>query len=138
MNPMNDWNHWMFSSFDDCSMSRNQESFDNHLITWFWQKIVFYVLFLKPLSITHTSVGSRTAAAGNVGATVLLHVAKSGRSRTDAVICNWKGLKLVHTRIQEGVNFWKFCSSLNEASFNLKIHLGIRATWVLLFLCCLP
>ena len=43
---------------------------------------------IKPLSATNNSVGSRTAAVGNVEAAMLAHVAHSGRSRTDAVICN--------------------------------------------------
>ena len=48
---------------------------------------------LNSLSVTNNSVGSRTATVGNVGAAVVAHVACSGRSRTNAVICNWKGLK---------------------------------------------
>ena len=43
---------------------------------------------LKPLLVTNNSVGSRTAAAGNVGASIVSHMACSGCSRTDAVICN--------------------------------------------------
>ena len=45
---------------------------------------------LMPLSVANSSVGSGTAAAGNdfVGL-----VARSGRLRIDADICNWKGLK---------------------------------------------
>ena len=42
------------------------------------------------LSVINNSVDSRTAAAGNVAAAVVAHVARSGRSRTNAVICNWK------------------------------------------------
>ena len=43
---------------------------------------------LKPLSVTNNSVGSGTAAAADVGAAVVAHVASSGRSRIDAVFCN--------------------------------------------------
>ena len=39
------------------------------------------------------SVGSRTTAAGNMGAAIVAHVARSDRSRIDAVICNWKQLQ---------------------------------------------
>ena len=39
------------------------------------------------------SIGLRTAATGNVDAAIVACVASSGRSRTDAIICNWKGLK---------------------------------------------
>ena len=42
----------------------------------------------KPLSVTNNSVGSRTAAAGNLSAAVVFQVACSGRLRTDAVTCN--------------------------------------------------
>ena len=47
---------------------------------------------LKPLSVTYSSVGSQKAAAGNVGADAVAHLAHSYRSRTDASICNRKGL----------------------------------------------
>ena len=46
----------------------------------------------KPLSVTNSSIGSRTAAAGNVGAAIVAHLAGSVRSRTDVIICNWKVL----------------------------------------------
>ena len=46
-----------------------------------------------PYSDTNNSVGSRTAAVGNVGAAVVVHVASNVRSQIAAVICNWKGLK---------------------------------------------
>ena len=39
------------------------------------------------------SVGSRTAATSHVGHNSSVHATCSGRSRTDAVTCNWKGLK---------------------------------------------
>ena len=42
----------------------------------------------KPLSVTKNSVSSRTAAVGNEGAAIVAHVARSGRSGTDADICN--------------------------------------------------
>ena len=48
---------------------------------------------LKPLSFTSKSIGSRMAAAGNAGAAIVTHLARSSRSWTDAVIRNWKGLK---------------------------------------------
>ena len=38
------------------------------------------------ISVTKNSVGSQTAAVGNVGAAVVDNVARSRRSRTDAVI----------------------------------------------------
>ena len=41
---------------------------------------------VKPLSATTSSVGSRTAAVGNIGAVIVAHVARSGRLRIDAVI----------------------------------------------------
>ena len=43
---------------------------------------------IKPLSATNNSVGSRTAAVGNVGAAIIPHVGRSGRFQIDAVICN--------------------------------------------------
>ena len=43
---------------------------------------------LRPYSFTNDSVGLRTAAVSNVGAAIVVHVASSGCSRTDAVICN--------------------------------------------------
>ena len=42
---------------------------------------------LKPLSVTNNSVGSRTATASQVGQNSSAYIARSGRSRTDAVIC---------------------------------------------------
>ena len=42
----------------------------------------------KSVSVIKNSVGSRTAAAGYMGATVVAHVVRSGQSRTDAVNCN--------------------------------------------------
>ena len=42
----------------------------------------------KPLSVTKNSVGLRTDAAVIMGAAVVAQVARSGRLRTDAVICN--------------------------------------------------
>ena len=41
----------------------------------------------KPLLVTNNSFGSRTAAADNMGAATAAHVARSVRSRIDAVIC---------------------------------------------------
>ena len=43
---------------------------------------------VQPILDTNNSVGSRTAAADNVGAAIVAYVALSGRSRTDVVICN--------------------------------------------------
>ena len=48
--------------------------------------------FPKPLSVTKNSVGLRTSVANNVDHNSSAHFTCSGRSRTDAVICNWKGL----------------------------------------------
>ena len=50
------------------------------------------MMTLVPISATNNSVGSRTAAAGNMSAAIVAHLAHSGHSRTDAVICNWKGI----------------------------------------------
>ena len=58
---------------------------------------------LEPFSVTNNSVGSRTAAADIVGAAVVVHVAHSGRSWVDAVICNWKRLKIILTQTE----FWE-------------------------------
>ena len=60
-------------------------------------KLRVTITTFKPLSLTNSSVGSRTAAAGNVGTALLLcstWLAVS-RSRTDAVICNWKGFYIL-------------------------------------------
>ena len=43
---------------------------------------------VKPVSVMENSVGSRMAAAGNVGAAIVTHVVRSVHSRTDTVICN--------------------------------------------------
>ena len=43
---------------------------------------------LKPLSVTDNRVGTRSAAASHVGHNSSVHNSLSGRSRTDAVICN--------------------------------------------------
>ena len=53
-----------------------------------------YVFFsLKPLSVMKNCIGPRMAAVGYVGAVAVADGgARSGRSRTDVVICNWKGL----------------------------------------------
>ena len=48
---------------------------------------------IKPLSAANSRVSSRTAAAGNVGTAIVVRLAICGRSRTDAVIRNWIGLK---------------------------------------------
>ena len=45
-------------------------------------------MLLNTVSVTTNIVGLRTVSAGHVGAAVLAHVACSGRSPTDAVICN--------------------------------------------------
>ena len=47
----------------------------------------------KPVSVVKNSVGSRLTAAGYVGAAVVVDVALSGRSRTNAVISSWKGFE---------------------------------------------
>ena len=44
------------------------------------------------LSKANNSLGSRTAAVGNMGAAIVAHMARSICSRIAAVICNWKGL----------------------------------------------
>ena len=56
-------------------------------------KISFWGTTTQALSVTNNSVGPRTAAVGKVGTAIVAHVARSGRSRIDAVICNWKGLQ---------------------------------------------
>ena len=48
----------------------------------------------EPISVKNNWVGLRTAAVDNVGAAIVAYVARSGRSQTDTVICNWKGLKM--------------------------------------------
>ena len=48
-------------------------------------------MYLCEIHIMHMvklSPFQRTAAVGNVGAAVVVHVDSSSRSRTDAVICN--------------------------------------------------
>ena len=56
----------------------------------FWT--FFPTFWLEPLSVANNSVGSPTAAASHVDHNRSAHVARSGRSRTDAVICSWKVL----------------------------------------------
>ena len=53
------------------------------------KRFAWPVLFM-PLLVTSTSVSSRTATVGNVGAAIVAHMVCSGRSRIDADICNWK------------------------------------------------
>ena len=53
------------------------------------------------------SVGSRSAASGFVGAAVVAHVAYSVRSRTYAVICNWKGLEFFFNLCTKIGILWK-------------------------------
>ena len=43
---------------------------------------------VKSFSVTNNSVGLQPTAARNVGAAIVAHVARSGRSRINAVICN--------------------------------------------------
>ena len=50
--------------------------------------LLFFSATLSRPSVTNNSVGSQTAAAGYMGAVVVAHVARSGRLRTNAVICN--------------------------------------------------
>ena len=52
---------------------------------------IWFSTFLEPLSVTNNSVGSRSAAAGYVANNRSAHVARSGRSRTYAVLHNWNG-----------------------------------------------
>ena len=78
---------------------------------------------LKPLSVTNNSIGSRTAASGNVGAAILTNVARSCRSWIDGVICNWKGLESHFFALAHVINFiWLFgharlfCGKLSHPS----------------------
>ena len=61
----------------------------NFLDTISWVVGDLKVATLKPLSVTNKSVDSRTATERHNSSA---QVARSGRSRTDAVICNIKGL----------------------------------------------
>ena len=53
---------------------------------------------IKPLSVTNNNVSWWTATASHVGHNSNAHVARSGRLRTDAVICNWRGLNRVRLK----------------------------------------
>ena len=59
-----------------------------HLQIAFFEEILENTV--KSLSVRNDSVGLRTSAAGNVdaAAAIVVHVARIGRSRIDAVICN--------------------------------------------------
>ena len=52
----------------------------------------FLFLSIKPLSVTDNSFDLWTAAASHVGHNNSAHVARNGHLRTDAGVCNWKGL----------------------------------------------
>ena len=54
---------------------------------------------LPPLSVTNNNVSSPTATASYVGHNSSTHVSLSGRSWTDAIISNWKGLTLKYLSI---------------------------------------
>ena len=49
----------------------------------------------------------RRFAIGRCGLTVVAHVARSGRSRTDAAICNWKGLMIMNREMKDDAIFAK-------------------------------
>ena len=55
----------------------------------------------KPVSVIKNSVGSRSATGWHVCAAVVPFVVCCGRSRTDAVICYWKGLKLASFKVEQ-------------------------------------
>ena len=50
---------------------------------------------LMPISATNNSVNSQTAAASHVGYNNSSYITHSGRSRTDAAGCSWKGFYFV-------------------------------------------
>ena len=54
----------------------------------------FFCTRLSPFQLQKKSVGSRMAAASHVDHNSSAHLTQSGRLRTNAVIYNWKGLKL--------------------------------------------
>ena len=60
------------------------------LIQWTLDNInqIADVVQLKLLSVTNNSVDSRTAAASHMGDTSSAHDSRSGRLRTNAVICS--------------------------------------------------
>ena len=72
------------------------------LIHYFWnldkRKVEFWSLMpiQKPFSVTNNSVGTRMATVSQVGHNSSTHVACSGRSRTNAVICSWNGHQSHH------------------------------------------
>ena len=76
---------------------------------------------VKTLLATNTSVGSRTATAGNVGPAIVAHVAHSGRSHTDTVIFNWKGHNFFFSKWLQRVSrlekFFTQHSKWRETSF---------------------
>ena len=87
----------------------------------------FLGFLLKPLSVTNNSVGLRTAAAGNEGAAFMAHVARSGRSRIDAVICNWKGLEIANgvlKSIKEPIEIHNNDNLLQKMAFQLFKNVG--------------
>ena len=59
---------------------------------WSIFRCIMLVIWPKPLSFKNNSVCLRTAVESHVSHKSSAHVARSGRLRTDAVICNWKGL----------------------------------------------
>ena len=74
---------------------------DEYLLSFVWkwdhdQAVCTH--WASPPSVTNDSVGSRTAAACNVGAAIVAHVACSGCSRIDAVRCNWKRFQILAAR----------------------------------------
>ena len=88
-----------------------------------WLFLEKYLNTFKPLSLTNDSVGSQTDAVSHVGHNSSDLVACSGRSWTDAVICNWKGLYLLE-RI-----FWIVSYKLlQDASQGILIERFFRIT----------
>ena len=63
---------------------------------------------LKPFSVMKNIIDSRMVTAGYVGAAVVADVARSGRSRTDAVICNWKGLNMKYVDVVNSISYTWF------------------------------
>ena len=80
---------------------------------------------VKPLSVIKNSFGSRTAAASHEGHN------GSGRSRNDAVICNWKGLVSDACIAEELQRLKLFKSYIFEAAIFHCLSVLISLKWFL-------
>ena len=88
------WNQMFIRNWDLDNMDALNFPLNCRFCRLFWFEWVHYSKreHLKPLPVTNNSVSSRTYAASHVGHNSCAHVIRSSSSRTDAVICNWKGL----------------------------------------------